>query len=432
VFWEVVEEHLDDAEFLWTQWERCLRSPSFTLAEVAEREEERLLANVDGLVSGGEPVRERLLVPALEVDDHGRRAAAAFALLASDDRAAAEPVLRLLREGDAPIAASAGRALGLAGGAWIDDALREVLRDGAPAAQAAALSALAFRRASSGAALSGLRAGDAPALLAAGLRSAAGGRDKAPPSLVLECLAAGEPEVRDEAIAAGLSLGIPEAWAACQKLARSANDESFAGGEPLPLLFAATLGDVRDVDPLLRATGALRRAAVWALGYSGRIAAAEACLPLLGDAEVGKLAGEAFAAITGLPAAGRFLAADTGDEPEEPIPLAQEKLDADLVPTAEDALPLLDPEAVQAWWGEQRSRFERGKRYLFGAPWGRESVLAVLAQGPMRRRRGLAIEVAIRTRGRVQVETQALTARQRAEVAAAGAIQAGEIERPFG
>jgi hypothetical protein len=59
-------------------------------------------------------------------------------------------------------------------------------------------------------------------------------------------------------------------------------------------------------------------------------------------------------------------------------------------------------------------------------------VLAVLAQGPMRRRRGLAIEVAIRTRGRVQVETRALTARQRAELAAAQAIAAGEIERPFG
>ena len=64
---DVVEEHLDDAEFLWSQWERSLVSPHHTLAEVATREEERLLANVDGLVAGGASVRARLVVPALAI-----------------------------------------------------------------------------------------------------------------------------------------------------------------------------------------------------------------------------------------------------------------------------------------------------------------------------------------------------------------------------
>jgi len=101
------------------------------------------------------------------------------------------------------------------------------------------------------------------------------------------------------------------------------------------------------------------------------------------------------------------------------------------VPTAADALPELDRAAVEAWWAEQRSRFERGRRYLAGLPWGRESVLGMLARGPMRRRRGLALELVARSRGRVQVETRALSARQRAEVAAAESIQAGDLDRAF-
>ena len=452
IYWEVVEEHLDDAEFLWSQWERALASPAYTLAEVAEREEERLLANVDGLVTAlvtaGEAVRERLLLPALEADAGSRRVAAAFALLASGDAAAAEPVLRLLREGDAPLRASAERALGLAGyevgasprplgAAWIEDALRAVLHDAAPSAQAAALSALAFRRASPGATLTGLRGGDDPELLAAAFRSAAGWRDKVPPGLVVEGLVASEHAVRDEAITAGLTLGLPEAWAACQKLVRRGHADTLAGDTPAPLLFAATLGDARDVEPLANATDApgLRRAAVWALGYGGRVSAAETCLRLLGDPDVGKLAGEAFAAITGLPLEGRFLGEGGGPRRRRRsrLPFATEKLDAG--PGARlrrMRCRCSDPVAVEAWWGERRSRFERGKRYLGGAPWGRESVLAALARGPMRRRRWLAVEVAIRTRGRVQVETRALTARQRAELAAAESIAAGELERAFG
>jgi uncharacterized protein (TIGR02270 family) len=434
VFWEVVEEHLDDAEFLWTQWERSLLSPDYALTEVAERDEERLLANVDGLVAGGAAVRDRLVVPALASDDQARRNAAAFTLLASGDRAAADPVLALLRDGEPPQRASAERALGLGEAAWIDDALRSVLRDASPAGQAAALSALAFRRVSPGAALSGLRMGDDPALVAAAFRSASGWPDKAAASLVTDGLEAADRAVRDEAITAGLVLGMPAAWAACQKLLRRGDAESFPGPEPIPLLFAATLGEATDVEPLALASAPpeLRRAAVWALGYSGRASAAELCLGLIDDADVGTLAGEAFAAITGLPLKAPFLAEEAVEERSEPVPFAAEDLNANLVPGPEEALPKLARRAVERWWGEQRSHFEKKGRYLLGAPWGRETVLSVLARGPMRRRRGVAIEVAVRTRGRVQVETGALTARQRADVAAAEGVQAGELERVFG
>ncbi|WP_254627626.1 hypothetical protein [Myxococcus sp. CA040A] len=45
---DVWEEHLDEEAFRWTQWERALVAPDFTLEETAKREE-RLLAHLDAL-----------------------------------------------------------------------------------------------------------------------------------------------------------------------------------------------------------------------------------------------------------------------------------------------------------------------------------------------------------------------------------------------
>ena len=64
---EVAEEHLDEAGFLWTQWERALVSPDYSASEVADGPEERLAAHLEGLALGGREVAERLLASKLTV-----------------------------------------------------------------------------------------------------------------------------------------------------------------------------------------------------------------------------------------------------------------------------------------------------------------------------------------------------------------------------
>ena len=59
--WDIVEEHLDEAEFLWAMWEHSLLSPKYTLDTVARgaplvlleamKMELRLTAPQDGQVS---------------------------------------------------------------------------------------------------------------------------------------------------------------------------------------------------------------------------------------------------------------------------------------------------------------------------------------------------------------------------------------------
>ena len=105
--------------------------------------------------------------------------------------------------------------------------------------------------------------------------------------------------VRDAALDTGVVWGLPEAWRLCRELATT--------GHPAALLYLALggSGDDRDHDLVVRGLGnpRARTACLWALGFSGRVSAAEDCLPSLADPDevTARLAGEALAAITGLP-----------------------------------------------------------------------------------------------------------------------------------
>ena len=50
ILWDVIEEHLDEAEFLFERWDRALFQPSFNLDELAKTFEPRLFAHIDALL----------------------------------------------------------------------------------------------------------------------------------------------------------------------------------------------------------------------------------------------------------------------------------------------------------------------------------------------------------------------------------------------
>jgi hypothetical protein len=89
VSWALVEESLDEAEFLWSQREAALVAPDETPDQVESRLEERLLGAIDGIcvglcvagAAGIDPLLD-LLVPALESDQPSMVAVAGHALLA--------------------------------------------------------------------------------------------------------------------------------------------------------------------------------------------------------------------------------------------------------------------------------------------------------------------------------------------------------------
>jgi len=400
-WWDIAEEHLSEAAFLWSKWEQALASPGFTLAESAEREE-RLRAHLDGLVLGGAVVAARLLKPALAEEDPFLVAAASCALL--DGGQSLDLLLAETGQRSAEQWAGVQRALEFCDQEGLPTQLLAALSRSASPAQVCILGALGARGVDSGPEVEKLLSSDEPVLVSKALKAVRSLSSSALRERVRHLLGSPLPGIRAAALETGVALGLRAAWSACQQLA-SADDS--AGRRARVLLSMG--GEAPDIRTLLALLGvpALRLDVLWALGFSGRVAAADACVELLGDPDsrVARLAAESFCAITGLVLEGQYLRDEPRDVADELVPLEEENLDEPVVLRAEDELLLAEPDAVRAWWKEARRGFEPEGRYLHGKPARLDQFLEVLRDGSMRQRHVLALELFIRGQGRPFLQT---------------------------
>jgi uncharacterized protein (TIGR02270 family) len=410
VLWDVAEEHLDEAEFLFQQWERGLVSSELTFAELRTGWEARLLARIEALIWTG-PLASRTLLEPLIADDGAPR-----------DRVAVAALSRLLAEGPSgpeglattiarlatatgPACAGLVRALQIAPDTSIDERCREALAAATQAPQVARLLEVAAGR--------GLDPGsggdrclrsDDPAILAPALRAIAASERAGREDLVDFALRSEVAAVRDSALATAVFWDMAAGWRLCRTLAR----EGYG-----PALLHLSLGRTTDdSDYALIAHGLgdadSRADRLWALGFTGRPDAARLCVPFVADADesIARLAGEAFVAITGLPwrttdGVRRDKAEAETDTPASDLSpaLQDDDLDADLVPGPLDALPLLNPELVARWWRDNEPRFDPRRRYLGGAPLTPSTLSPALLALPMRRRRWMLLGQALLSRG---------------------------------
>jgi len=263
--------------------------------------------------------------------------------------------------------------------------------------KAVALEALAFRRADIGNALDALLASEDPSVLSASLRAGRTSKN-ARRGQVERALLSPVPEVRDAAIETGLVLGYRSAIEQCRKVAQARRADA---GPALSVL--ALGGDATDLQTIEAAleTPSLRRPALFALGFSGWVGAADLCVRSLDDPKLGRLAGEAFSAITGRALVDEFRVdlPDEGDGEEDDD-------GSEPVPFVETNLPLPNADAVRGWWEGHRKSFAPGVRHICGRPFCAEALLSAFKQGAMRRRQLLGLELAVRSRGEFQVETR--------------------------
>ncbi len=423
LLWDVLAEHLEEASFLWTQRERAMGSPDYTLPEVEAGDEARLRAHLDGLRVGGAPVALRLLRPALESEEPGLVASAASVLLASGEHAL---VLERWVE-DAERRPWLRHALALCEREELDAPLLDLLPRLEPALQAELLDVLAFRKVDAGPRLERVSLADTePALLAAAFRAARMTKQPVLVPWLRKGLEDSRPLVRDAALGTGLVRGLRAAWQACLRLATQ-------GEEPrLAMLALAAGGAPADVETLVQALGTpeLRAEALWALGFSGRLAAADAALAVLKEQEPeeGWLALHTFAVITGFSPEGVFMskAAEGDGEVAPPSGAVSASL-----PAPEHRPGRVRVVEVSRWWAKARGRFDPEGRYRYGVPWTPEALLQALHQAPMSHRPALAFELAVRSRGACQVETRGWCGHQRAQLRAAGALSLERLTRGF-
>jgi len=399
ILWDIYETHLDEAAFLWSQWERSLAASNYTLNEVARGPEERLLAHLDGLVLGGQAVAERLLLPALGSEDPACLSDAAWVLLHADAAAHFEAVWESLETAtDLPRRRAISRALELSQRPDLPRRLVERLPAAPPELKACLLDAIAAHGPTEVAGLSFPRlASEAPPeLLGAVLRGVQRVPDPAYAHLIERGLASGDPETRAAAIEAATLSGLPGTRAICRRaVAERAADQRLA-------MAVLGLGDeAKDRARLLdwSKTPDLATLAIWAFGFTGRIEVAEHLLTLLDDEQLAPSAADSFCTITGLVLDGPFSKAgqrviiDTPSDADAPVP--------DLAP--EDDLPTPRADAVRAWWERQRGAFDADARYLLGVPWTERSVHDAMSRVATWRRRALRLALGANAAGTLDV-----------------------------
>ncbi|MFO7563121.1 MAG: TIGR02270 family protein [Enhygromyxa sp.] len=433
ILWDVQGQHLDEAEFLFEVWEDALDAPGYTLAELAEGLEHRLLAHVNALVIGGPLVAQRLLLPTVEDPDACRERVAAAILAvwnvtSEQDR---DRIIAVLTGGEDGPRDGVARALELVDDPRLDERLVRAIGDVRGRGTATVLELLARRRARTGDWLIHFLRSDDLSVVRAATRVARhclGG----PVLAELSALAQSEDAaVRHAALEAALLRQVPGAWESALYWAFIAEESPFRRDA---LTWVSVLGDAA-VQQRLLALVVLdehRRDAIWTAGFSGRIAAVDRCMELLADPEVGPLAGEVVCAIVGLPTDEDQFWRTRDPEADQRwgLPKLQEDdLEASLIPEAEEALLVPDPEAIARWWAERKAAFEAEHRYLGGKVLTAEVMLEALWSAPMRRRHVLGLELQLRTGGELTVDSRRLTHQQEEQLRRMGSVSRLDFQR---
>jgi uncharacterized protein (TIGR02270 family) len=410
---DILEEHLEEADFLYAQRRNALADDDYDLADLAGLEE-RLLAHVDGLVIAGGEAWD-MLEGMLTGGDEGEAFTAALVALASGDSQRRSALLKDFAQADDETLDGLKAAFCLSGLGDLAESLRDLVAEAETPVAAAVLEILAFhRRGLSPEELGGVLGSDESRIRIAGLRAAAAmgwrdGNDR-----VREFLDEEDSDLLCESVRTGFIFNDESGLEKCRTLLA-------AGREPGADLqiWLGLAGNAADVGLLVAGLESeeLSRGAVIALGWMGRIEAIEALLGRL-DSEEGpdlsRQIGAAVCRIVGLD----LMAMGLTRPEEEPAEMENEESESeaeqpddefdDPPVDPDEALPWPDADSLTAWWQANRANFKAGQRYRYGRKVDRDAILEVMRSGGLAERHLAACELARMSADDGLQETRAL------------------------
>jgi uncharacterized protein (TIGR02270 family) len=415
-YWDLVEQSLEEAAFFWKRWEADLESLTRSLDEVWSWTEDRLHGALDGVRVAGEKVFEATAA-ALLSKDQAAITAAAHVLAAQTPAPAREALATAVRNAKGAALRAITRGIETAALDASFAPVTAVLTSAGPEHSAALCRIKRFRRVSPGREVTDALQSGIPHVQAEALRSLMYAAEESTAGRHISWgLKSSDRDVRCAAIQTGIRRGEPAAWQLAVQLAEERNADSA------PLLSSlAALGSPEEQQLVVRALRepSLQRAGLYAIAYIGTPQAVEICLAGMRDEKLARSAGEAYCAITGAELARDRLAAPEPAEDPSPPRLEDDRLDADLVPAAADKWPLPDLDGVRRHWQSIQRQYGQGVRHWRGRPVGLGSLLDAVEGDPMLRRNDLALELAVRTGGKYDLETRAFTHVQRSMMQAA-------------
>ena len=351
----------------------------------------RIEAHIDGLRVAGEAGWALLLMQAERHKEAGEVFAVGVLALESRDCARIKAVLAIA-EAESEAARGFVSALGWVGPEVLKGTGRELLEAEGAFRRRLGIAACALHRVDPAGGLDRALADDDPALRAGALRAVGQlGRVDLLPAL-LGRLDDAEPACAFWAAWSAVRLG--DRKAALQRLALLAlADSPFQAAAAELALRAMAGGEARELLGSQARNPKRRRAVIQAVGASGDPHYLPWLIKQMETVEVARVAGEAFAMITGADLAYEDL---EGDWPEgfEAGP-TEDPADEDVALDPDEDLPWPQPELVQAWWQEREGQFQAGRRYLAGRPVEAAGCRKVLAAGFQRQRRAAALELGL-------------------------------------
>lgn len=374
ILWDVIEEHLDEAEFLFERWNRALFRPAVDLNKLASNFEPRLFAHIDALLIGGIEVAQRVLLPELyAAKDPFRVTVAALALLSNPQGSWIDEVTRAAQQAQGPAQSALVRALVLTDCAQLDSKLQNQFHESP----------------------------DDSVLL-----EILTGRGLDPGIPLRHCLESSDPQL------------VLVARKAVQRFGRR------------ELYYLAEIGttsdsaqEYRELKGQLESPGTIE-SALWRLGFCGTVEAGDLCASYLQSANLrlAKLAADSISWIGGLNLSDRQFQLSSKDaaEPETSSPpdFRDDDPGANLELDGVDDIPLPNAKAIAQWWRENRARLAGYRRCLLGQPFSVLAVKHALESGPLWRRHPLALELSVQTGGRDHISTDSFSARQIRQIAA--------------
>jgi uncharacterized protein (TIGR02270 family) len=386
----IVEQHAEEAAFLWLLRDAAVDAPHYALRHLA-RLDERVEAHIDGLRVADEPGWEIALAQLEEHQEPGELFAAGVLALESQDAARIDRAVELT-EAAPETTRGLISALGWVAPERLRGTVKALLDSASPQRRMLGLAACSVHRVDPASYLRARVEDTEPVVRARALRLVG---ELGRVELSREVQAA----LRDEDAAARF-------WAAWSAGLIGARDAAI----PILQEHAEGTGPYkwRALDLALRImpqTAAMHwlrglnshpehaRLAVVACGIVGDPAFVPWLIGRMAIPELARVAGESFSMITGIDLAYDDLETDAPADFEAGP--TDNPDDENVAMDPDDNLPWPDPAPIQNWWQDNAARFLAGTRHLLGRPLDEAACQHALTHGFQRQRRAAAFELAL-------------------------------------
>jgi uncharacterized protein (TIGR02270 family) len=406
VIFPVVEQHAEEAGFLWMQRRAAVGSANISLRILA-RQDARLAAHIDG-IRLAERAGETACAMQLQAADPGSMFVSAALLVEAGNSERVEQLLALC-ETVPQLRPGLFAALGWCEARFLSGWVLGMFKSSNPFRRLAGTAACSMHRVDPGITSARCLEDPDPHVRARALRTAGELGRRELVSRFAEALRDEDPMCRFWAAWTAVLLGdrnnAPEILLSAGLGRGSQRMRAFQLA-----MMSMNTGEAHGVLRQLAADSADLRYLIRGSGFAGDPRYARWLIEQMDDDRCARLAGEAFSLITGTDLTALNLTRrrpesfDSGpnDDPNDP----NVEMDED------DSLPWPDTAKIAAWWQSNASRFQPGTRYFMGAPLNRDDCLRVLKEGFQRQRIAAALYLSLLNPGTPLFEWRAPARRQ--------------------